>query len=167
MTPRLVPFEKAKNVIKFENGTAFIRYVPFSDNFTDEEKRQIDAATKIRAFLHCCVDTPVPPGISRPVTLADFPLESILWLWDRCTLIHPVITDCRDIASTPADLAKVLLDMDAKAKTRDHRGVFTLVSNQPFDVGEFISMHRSHAPHGLAVPPSLKAALKNIEEDNE
>src|SRR4051794_18135144 len=94
MTPKFVHLETAKDVIKFENGTAFIRCVPFSDNFTDEEKRQIDAATRIRAFLYCRVDTPVPPGISRPVTLADFPLESILWLWDRCTLIHPVVMDC-------------------------------------------------------------------------
>jgi hypothetical protein len=160
MTLSLVPLERGENLITFlDDGTASVVLFPFARELTEPERKRIRAACGAHVFVYACRDAPVPECISRPGTINDFPICSLRWAIGNATLLNIGILDVRQSDSTRDDLAKVLLDLDAKDETGDHRFIVTLVADHGFDVGEYISLHRPHAPHQLAVAPSLEAAV--------
>jgi hypothetical protein len=162
MTLHLVPLEKPQNIVLVQGDDVAVMFVPDARELTVKQRKTIAAVKGRRRFLvNACSNVPVAYGISGPVKLENYSIGSLRWAIAQATLINIGILGYRNPESMPTDLAAVLSELDAKEDTSDHRVSVTLVSDRPFDAGEFISLCRPHVPHRLAVAPSPKAHSRN------
>jgi hypothetical protein len=140
--------KRAKNIIAFQNGTACVVFFPFARELTEPERKRIDAARVIRFFVYASSEAPIPTGFSSTGTFDDYAVESLGWGIRRSTYIHSEILRDLPPMDAPQVLIDALLDLDAKARTEDHRCVVTIVADRPF-AGHGGAMYRPSAPQPI------------------
>jgi hypothetical protein len=140
---------KRENIIALcRNGTACVVFFPHARELTQPERDRIDAARRIRFFVYASSEAPIPPGFSSTGTLDDYAVESLGWGIRRSTYVHSEILRDLPPMDAPQGLIDALLDIDAKARTEDHRCVVTIVADRPF-AGHGEAMYRPSAPQPI------------------
>jgi hypothetical protein len=159
MAPALVDVEKSKNIItRRADGTTVVVLMPFESELTANERNAIAATRgRVRFFVYGGSDAPAPVGITGPIKLKDFPIETLCWAIGHSTLISAETLEGLTGESMPSDLVPRLLELDAKADNSDHRFAVMFVSEHVFDVDEIVALHRPHA-HGQEGPPIVDTA---------
>lgn len=161
INPSLMRLGAPENIILVQGDDVAVMFMPGASNLSAKQRKAIAATRGRKRFLvNACSNVPIPDGVSGPVKLETYPIDSLRWAHDRATLINIGIVDCSTSSSTPGDLAAVLAELDAKEDTTDHKISITLVTDRPFDAGEYISLCRPRAPHRMAADPSPASALE-------
>jgi hypothetical protein len=137
-------------VVSIADDLAAVILEPHARELTEAEKTAILAANRVQVFLDARATANLSRPLSAPFQLSDYPADTLRFCVDHATLICVGICDCRNDAS--ADEIELLLRQFDGKEVEDSRFVIRMLTGAPFDVGDYISLHRPHVPFRVASP---------------
>ncbi|OSI69928.1 hypothetical protein [Bradyrhizobium canariense] len=136
--------------LSIAEGIATITLEPHVRELTASEKKAVLAANRIRVFI----DGRVAGNLSRkppaPIKLSDYPADTLRFCFQHATLVCVGVVDCRKEQSAD-DVESLLRRFDGK-DVEDSRFVIRMLTDAPYDVGDYISRHRPYVPFRIASP---------------
>ncbi len=147
-SPHLVPNALPANHLSIENGVAVLVVEPFTRELTEAEKASILGAKRARIFIDQRVEARLSRPLVSPIKIEDYPPDALRFCIQHATLICVGVVDCRK-KSTVDEIEALLAKFDGK-DTEDQRVVIRMLTDAPFDVADYVSLHRPYAPFLLA-----------------
>ncbi|KJC37502.1 hypothetical protein UB31_35385 [Bradyrhizobium sp. LTSP849] len=136
--------------LSIDEGIAMITLEPHVRELTAAEKKAILAANRIRVFIDARVAGNLSGPLPDPIKLSDYPADTLRFCVQHTTLVCVGVVDCRKEHSAE-EIESLLRQFDGK-HVEDSRFVIRMLTDAPYDVGDYISRHRPYVPFRVASP---------------
>jgi hypothetical protein len=147
---QLVESARPANALSITDNVAVLVLEPFTRELTEAEKADILAAERVRVFVDSRVDANLSRPVSAPIKLTDYPADTMKFCVDNADYVGVGVLDCSK-ASLPEEIESIMAQFDSR-DVDDRRFVIRVLSDSPFDLGDYLSIHRPSVPFGLASP---------------
>jgi hypothetical protein len=141
--------------LSIDEGIATITFQPHVRELTGAEKKAILAANRIRVFIDARVAGNLSGPLPEPIKLSDYPADTLRFCVQHATLVCVGVVDCRKEHSAE-EIESLLRQFDGK-DVEDSRFVIRMLTDAPYDVGDYISRHRPYVPLRVASPHYTEA----------
>jgi hypothetical protein len=148
------------NAVSIADGLAAIILEPHTRELTEAEKAAVIRAERVRVFIDARADAPLSRPLLGPVKIADYPPKSLLFCIQNADLICVGVVAGRTESSSD-EIESLLSQFDGK-DIEDCKFVIRLVTDAPFELGDYISLHRPTVPFRVASP-----GYAETEQDSE
>jgi hypothetical protein len=138
------------NAVSIAEDLAVVVLEPHTRELTEAEKAAILAAQRIRVFIDGRATANLSRPASAPPHISDYPADTLRFCVQHATLICVGVVDCRNESSAD-EIESLLRQFDGK-DVEDSHFVIRMLTDAPFDVGDYISLHRPYVPFRVASP---------------
>jgi hypothetical protein len=138
------------SAVSIADNLAVVVLEPHARDLTKAEKTAILAAKRIRVFIDGRATANLSRPLSAPIQLSHYPADTLRFCVEHATLICVGVVDCRKESSAD-EIESLLRQFDGK-DVEDSRFVIRMLTDAPFDVGDYISLHRPYVPFRVASP---------------
>jgi hypothetical protein len=142
--------ELPANALSIADNVAVLVLEPFTRELTEAEKVNILAAERVRVFVDSRVAAKLSRPVLAPIQLSDYPADTLKFCVDHADYIGVGVIDCSE-ASPPDEIEALLAQFDGR-DVYDRRFVIRVLSDSPFDLGDYLSINRPSVPFRLASP---------------
>jgi hypothetical protein len=153
MTPRLVSDTLPANALSIDSGVAALIIEPCTRELTDAEKLAIRGAKRVRIFIDNRVEASLSRPVTEPIKIEHYPPATLRWCVALATSVLIGVFDCRK-PSRAEDVEALLKKFDTP-DIEDEYCVIRMLTDSPYDVADYLSMHRPYVP--FRVEPALSA----------
>jgi hypothetical protein len=129
---------------------ATITLEPRVRELTAAEKKAVLAVNRTRVFIDSRAAANLSSPLPDPIKISDYPADTLRFCFQHATLVLIGVVDCRRDHS--ADEIESLLRQFDGSDVEDSHFVIRMLTDAPFDVGDYISLHRPYVPFRVASP---------------
>jgi hypothetical protein len=144
----LVPDMLPANALSITDDVAVLVVEPFTRNLTEAEKASLLGAKRARIFIDHRVGANLSRPLATPIKIEDYPADVLRFCIQHATLICVGVVDCRK--ESTADEIETLLSKFDGNDVEDERVVVRMLTDAPFDVSDYLSLHRPYVPFLVA-----------------
>ncbi|MBN8991619.1 MAG: hypothetical protein J0H42_25555 [Rhizobiales bacterium] len=152
MTPHPVQDARPANALSIDEGVAALVVEPFTRELTEAEKAAIRGAKRVRIFVDNRVAANLSRTVKAPIKIVDYPPDTLRWCVSIATSILVGVFDCRK-PSREDDVEALLRKFDTP-EIEDEFCVMRVLTDAPFDVGDYVAMHRPYVPFKVVTSPT-------------
>jgi hypothetical protein len=160
--PPLVPSTLPANALSIENGVAALIIEPFTRELTEAERAAILEAKRVRIFIDHRADANLSRPVGASIKIEDYPADTLRFCIQHATRICMAAVDPRK-KSTADEIEALLSKFDGK-DLEDERVVIRIVTDSPFEVADYMGMHRPYVPFQLASSRSARTEQASEKE---
>jgi hypothetical protein len=159
MTPRLVATTLPANALSIDAGVAALVVEPFTRELIEAEKTAILGASRVRIFVDNRVGANLSRTVKAPIKFEDYPPATLRWCVSIATSILVGVFDCRK-PSREEDVEALLQKFDT-SEIEDEFCVMRVLTDAPFDLADYVGLHRPYVPFQVMSTPSATAENVN------
>jgi hypothetical protein len=138
------------NALSITENMAVLVLEPFTRGLTEAEKVAILAAERVRVFVDSRVDANLSRPVSAPIKINDYPSDTLRFFVDHADHICVGVVD-HSRKSCPNEIEALLAQFDGE-DTEDCRFVIRVLTDSPFELGDYFALHRPSVTLRVASP---------------
>jgi hypothetical protein len=147
---QLVESARPANALSITENMAVVVLEPFTRDLTEAEKLAILAAERVRVFVDSRIDANLSRPVSAPIKMTDYPTNTLRFFVDHADHICIGVVD-HSRKSCPNEIEALLAQFDGKG-IEDCRFVIRMLTDSPFDLGDYVALSRPSVPLRVASP---------------